>query len=68
MTPSWKLVAGIYPFAAGAMGASLAWFCGLGLVARAAAPQLAHPRTWQVIDVLVGLTMLTIAALLIRGG
>lgn len=55
-------------FAAGAMGASLAWFCGLGLGARAAAPQLAHPRTWQVIDVLVGLTMLTIAALLIRGG
>lgn len=52
-------------FAGGAMTASLAWFTGLGLGARALAPKLAHPRTWQVIDVVVGVTMLVIAALLV---
>lgn len=54
-------------FAGGAMAASLAWFAALGLGARALSTRLAHPRTWQVIDVLVGLTMLLIAALLVSG-
>ena len=55
-------------FGGGAMVASLAWFTALGLGARALAPRLAHPRTWQVIDGVVGVTMLTIAALLAFGG
>lgn len=53
-------------FAIGAMVASIAWFSALGGGARALAPRLAHPRTWQVIDVVVGVTMLVIAGLLVR--
>ncbi len=55
-------------FALGATVASAAWFALLGLGARALAPRLAHPRTWQILDVLVGVTMLVIAALLAFGG
>ena len=58
---------GRWLFALGAVTASGVWFTGLGLGARALAPLLSHPRTWQVIDVLVGLTMLAIAALLVLG-
>ncbi|MDO5697653.1 MAG: LysE/ArgO family amino acid transporter [Dermatophilus congolensis] len=54
-------------FAGGAVLSSLTWFTALGLGARALAPKLAHPRTWQVIDVVVGVTMLVIAALLAFG-
>ena len=60
-------VVGRWWFAGGAMTASLVWFTGLGLGARALAPKLSHPRTWQVIDVVVGVTMLVIAALLVFG-
>ncbi|MDO5629046.1 MAG: LysE/ArgO family amino acid transporter [Mobilicoccus sp.] len=56
---------GRWVFAAGALIASGVWFTGLGYGARALAPRLAHPRTWQIIDVLVGVVMLTIAALLL---
>ena len=41
--------------------ASIAWFAGLGYGARLAAPRLASPRSWQVLDVLIGLVMLAIA-------
>jgi L-lysine exporter family protein LysE/ArgO len=54
-------------FAAGAGAASIVWFTGLGYGARLAAPLLARPRAWQVLDVLIGLTMLTIAYQLARG-
>lgn len=56
---------GRWVFAAGSILASLVWFPTLGIGARALAPRLAHPRTWQIIDVLVGVTMLVIAALLL---
>jgi L-lysine exporter family protein LysE/ArgO len=49
-------------FAAGACVGSIAWFAGLGYGARLLSPLLARPRAWQVLDVLIGLTMLTIAA------
>jgi L-lysine exporter family protein LysE/ArgO len=39
----------------------------LGYGARLSAPLLSRPRAWQVLDVLVGLTMLTIAYQLARG-
>ena len=58
---------GRWLFALGAMSASLVWFTGLGLGARALAPVLSHPRTWRILDVVVGLTMLTVAALLLLG-
>jgi L-lysine exporter family protein LysE/ArgO len=54
-------------FGAGAGVASIVWFAGLGYGARLAAPLLARPRSWQVLDVLIGLTMLLIAASLALG-
>ncbi|MBO0845983.1 MAG: amino acid transporter [Nocardioides sp.] len=54
-------------FAVGAVLASMLWFTGLGYGARLFAPWLSRPRAWQVLDVLIGLTMLTIAFQLARG-
>lgn len=54
-------------FAAGAGLASLLWFSGLGFGARLLSPLLALPRAWQVLDVLIGLTMLAIAVVLALG-
>jgi L-lysine exporter family protein LysE/ArgO len=48
-------------FALGACVASIAWFAGLAYGARLAAPRLASPRAWQVLDVLIGVVMLAIA-------
>jgi len=49
-------------FAAGAATASLAWFCALGYGARWLAPWFERPRAWQVLDAVIGLTMLALAA------
>jgi len=49
-------------FAVGALFASALWFFGLGFGARFAAPLLATPRAWQVLDLLIAATMLAIAA------
>ncbi|WP_307807797.1 LysE/ArgO family amino acid transporter [Nocardioides xinjiangensis] len=54
-------------FAVGAGVASILWFAGLGYGARLAAPRLASPRAWQVLDVLIGLVMLAIAVRLALG-
>lgn len=54
-------------FAVGAGTASILWFSGLGFGARLLSPLLARPRAWQVLDVLIGLTMLAIAAMLALG-
>ena len=59
--------AGRWWFAVGACVASTLWFTGLGYGARAAGRLLARPRAWQVLDVLIGLTMLAIAASLAVG-
>jgi L-lysine exporter family protein LysE/ArgO len=48
-------------FAAGASAASLVWFSALGYGARRLAPLFARPRAWQVLDALIGLTMLALA-------
>ncbi|MEY3252852.1 MAG: Arginine exporter protein ArgO [Pseudomonadota bacterium] len=53
-------------FGAGAATASLVWFTSLGFGARLLAPVFAKPRAWQVLDALIGLTMLGIAALLVQ--
>jgi L-lysine exporter family protein LysE/ArgO len=47
--------------------ASVLWFSGLGFGARFFSPLLARPRAWQVLDVLIGLTMLGIAVMLAMG-
>ncbi len=49
-------------FAVGAGAASALWFTSLGLGARLAAPLLAAPRAWQILDLLIAVTMLLIAA------
>jgi len=53
-------------FVAGASLASAAWFGGLGFGARWLAPWFARPKAWQVLDALIGLTMWTLSALLLR--
>ena len=53
-------------FIAGACSASLGWFSLLGFGARWLAPWFARPRAWQLLDGLVGVTMLCLAALLLR--
>jgi L-lysine exporter family protein LysE/ArgO len=53
-------------FVGGATLASAGWFSALGFGARLLAPLFAHARAWRVLDVLIGVTMLTLAALLAR--
>lgn len=54
-------------FGAGAGLASVLWFYGLAYGARLAAPLLALPRAWQVLDTAVGIVMWGIAARLVAG-
>lgn len=53
-------------FVAGAAVASGTWFSLLGFGARWMAPWFAHPRAWQVLDGLIGLTMWVLSALMVR--
>lgn len=52
-------------FAAGACLGSITWFLTIGYGARLAAPWMRKPVTWRVLDVLIGVTMLTVALLLV---
>lgn len=54
-------------FGLGAMTASFSFFFALGYGARVLRPLFVSPRAWQVLDVLVGLTMWAIAAKLLLG-
>ena len=64
-------VAGRYPslerlsFAIGAIIASMVWFYGLGYGAGKLAPLFARPRSWQILDVLIGVVMWAIGASLL---
>lgn len=51
-------------FVGGAACASAVWFTGLGFGARLLAPVFARPTAWRKLDTLVGVTMITLAALL----
>ncbi len=53
-------------FVGGAAAASGVWFTSLGYGARLLAPLFARPRSWRILDSLVGVTMLALAALLVR--
>ncbi|WP_426189195.1 LysE/ArgO family amino acid transporter [Massilia sp. DWR3-1-1] len=53
-------------FVAGACAASITWFSLLGYGARALAPWFAHPRAWQLLDGLIGLSMFVLSGLLLR--
>jgi L-lysine exporter family protein LysE/ArgO len=48
-------------FAIGAGTGSAVWFAGLGFGARLAAPLLATARAWQILDLLIGATMVLLA-------
>lgn len=48
-------------FAVGAGTASALWFASLGFGARLVAPLLATARAWQILDLLVGVTMVLLA-------
>jgi L-lysine exporter family protein LysE/ArgO len=52
-------------FVGGAAAASVTWFTTLGFGARLLRPVFRAPRAWQVLDTLVGLMMLAIAASLL---
>ena len=54
-----------YAFATGASLGSLVFFCALGFGARILAPLMGSSKAWRVLDILVGMTMWTIAALLV---
>lgn len=58
--PSARLVFGI-----GAVLASFVFFFGLGYGARLLAPVMRAPRAWQVLDAVIGIVMLAIAAKLL---
>jgi L-lysine exporter family protein LysE/ArgO len=53
-------------FLAGACAASAAWFFGLGYGASRLAPWFARPGAWRALDAAIGLTMWTLAALVLR--
>jgi L-lysine exporter family protein LysE/ArgO len=50
-----------YWFVGGAAAASGAWFTTLGFGARLLRPVFRTPRAWQVLDTLIGVTMLALA-------
>lgn len=52
-------------FAVGACIGSIVWFTGLGYGGRAASGWIGRPAVWRVLDVLIGLTMITIAVILL---
>ncbi|WP_250446635.1 LysE/ArgO family amino acid transporter [Actinotalea sp. C106] len=54
-------------FAGGAVVGSILWFTALGFGARALARPLDKPRTWRIVDAVIGVIMLVIAASLVWG-
>ncbi|MBB3934675.1 LysE/ArgO family amino acid transporter [Aureimonas phyllosphaerae] len=54
-------------FVLGAASASFLWFAGLGYGARLLQPVFARPAAWRVLDALVGIVMLSLAASLVLG-
>ncbi|MCC3292242.1 LysE/ArgO family amino acid transporter [Arthrobacter sp. zg-Y1110] len=54
-------------FAAGAVVGSLIWFTALGYGARSLSTVLNRPRTWQIVDLLIGVVMLVLAVRLVLG-
>ncbi|WP_206613486.1 LysE/ArgO family amino acid transporter [Parahaliea mediterranea] len=53
-------------FIAGACSASFIWFGALGYGARWLAPWFAQPKSWQLLDGLIGIIMWVLATLLVQ--
>nr|WP_255553704.1 LysE/ArgO family amino acid transporter [Maritimibacter sp. DP1N21-5] len=56
-----------FVFGIGAVTASFVFFFSLGYGARLLAPVMVRPGAWRVLDTIIGLTMIAIAAKLITG-
>jgi L-lysine exporter family protein LysE/ArgO len=54
-------------FMTGAAMASLFWFSALGFGARFLAPLFSRPVAWRILDLAIGLMMLSLAASLVHG-
>jgi L-lysine exporter family protein LysE/ArgO len=54
-------------FGIGAAAASLAWFTALGAGAHRLGPLLARPAAWRILDGLIAVVMLAVAATLVLG-
>jgi L-lysine exporter family protein LysE/ArgO len=54
-------------FGAGAVVASIVWFSALGYGARLLQPVFAKPSAWRVLDALIAVVMVVIAATLLHG-
>ena len=54
-------------FAVGAMLGSVLWFTALGYGSRVLSTLFARPSAWRILDLGIGLMMLTLAALLVFG-
>ncbi|MEX5296305.1 LysE/ArgO family amino acid transporter [Kocuria sp. CPCC 205268] len=54
-------------FAGGAVVGSVVWFSALGYGARALSGVLSSPRTWRVVDLVIGVVMLALAVNLVLG-
>jgi L-lysine exporter family protein LysE/ArgO len=52
-------------FALGAMASSFLFFFSLGYGARLLRPLFANPKAWRILDVLIGISMLALAAKLV---
>jgi L-lysine exporter family protein LysE/ArgO len=52
-------------FAMGAVSASFIFFFSLGFGARLLRPIFANPKAWKILDVLIGIIMLILAASLL---
>lgn len=58
---------GVLPFTIGAMIGSVTWFLGIGYGARGLSRYLARPRVWQVLDVIIAIVLVVLAARLAFG-
>lgn len=58
---------GVLPFTIGAMIGSVTWFLGIGYGARGLSRYLARPRVWQVLDVIIAIVLVILAARLAFG-
>ncbi|WP_028045035.1 LysE/ArgO family amino acid transporter [Cellulomonas sp. URHE0023] len=56
---------GAWAFGFGAVLASIVWFTALGFGAGHLRPLFARPRSWQVLDIVIGLIVTTIAVTLV---
>ncbi|MGO2861628.1 MAG: LysE/ArgO family amino acid transporter [Brevibacterium sp.] len=58
---------GVLPFTLGAMLGSITWFLGIGYGARGLSGYLARPRVWQILDALIAIVLVILAARLAFG-